>query len=96
MITEDAILEVSRVQREFDPALRPDLVQTDVVYLTKYVSGELLTFGEYPNSRSAMLASDECVWIPNGTGRWRSQDGRSLIEPGKICRKPAFGERGSL
>ena len=52
------------------------------VFLMRYISGALMTMGQYPSAQSAMLASDEAVWIPNGDRRWRSQDSRTIIEPG--------------
>lgn len=54
---------------------------TGPCFLRRYISGEMMTMGYYPSAQSAMLASDEAVWIPNGEKRWRSQDSRTLIEP---------------
>lgn len=77
---EDAILEVSRHQREYDPALTPDLVKTEAVSLIQYIGKGKLTMGQYANAHVAMLASDVPTWISNGDGSYRSQDGRTLIE----------------
>lgn len=78
---EDAVLEISRHQREFDPVLRPDLVQTDPVSLSTYIGKGRLTMGFYPSASVAMEASEIGGWVCQGDGTWRSPDGRSVIEP---------------
>jgi hypothetical protein len=73
-MNDTALLPQASWQREATETTGP-------VFVRKYVSGAMLTWGYYPSARSAMLASDEAVWIPNGEHKWRSQDGRTVIEP---------------
>lgn len=58
-------------------------IHTGPVFLTRYIGKGKLTMGYYPNADMAKLASDVAVWISNGDGTYRSEDGRDLIEKPK-------------
>lgn len=71
---EDALLEISRVQREHAPC---------PVDMVKYIGKGKLSMGTWPSAQAAMLASDDAVWINQGDGTYRTQDGKSVIQPVK-------------
>ncbi len=58
--------------------------RTGPVFLTRYIGGGKLTMGgPYASAQAAMLASDIPIWLANGDGSYRSQEGRDLIELAK-------------
>lgn len=74
-MNDTALIEVSRWQRESTPG---------PVDLIKYIGKGKLTMGTYASATAAMLASDDAVWINQGDGTYRTQDGRTVIVPVKV------------
>lgn len=59
----------------------------DPVFSFYWVHGTWTEMGYFANADRAKQASDCGKWIALDDGCWRSEDGRSLIEPERVIAK---------